>query len=190
MPTSKKPRRRGAANPKNLRRDVAFSDVHHQAVLQACIAELNAHSCFSKDEIIAGLRYHAIAPAIRWDYVVEWLEDRHIAGCGFTLVAVSGRFFAEKVWSKSVFSGLDKSGNPTSDADVLAGRYTATGHGKKTAGYCLAKLHGGLLLLYRVKVDIAKRNGIDDAMKGRVTQTIGDPAINPVVRQQISKLTQ
>lgn len=158
-----------------LRREKAKQSKVYQEILNACDGALIATGAFQKDEILTMTGYDAIAKSMRWDYIAEFLQ----ADFGYSLIAVAQSFFDDKVWKKKADS-IDH---------VLAGRYTATGHGKRTAGYALAMLHGGRLLLYRTEVDAAAAKGKVASIKNRVRKNIGHASIDHQVRDGLTALT-
>jgi hypothetical protein len=170
-------RRKNIADPKNMRRDMAWSDEQHQKILVECDRQLNKRGCFHKGEVLQALKLEAMAPAIRWDYVAEFLTDPTLS-YGHSLLAVAETFFTAKGWRKA-----EEEVDP-----VVSGRWIATGHGKKTAGYCLANLHNGLMLLYRTKVMVNRGKGLVGSAKQHVRSSMKDPQIEEGVRQDLAQV--
>lgn len=162
---------------RNLRREVARADPAYQKVLDQCAKELATNkSAFHCERVISATGLQAWGGSIRWDYIIEFLEEPPY---NFSLLAVSETFFKEKCWLKQASEAT-----PT-----LAGRHTATGHGKRTAGYTLARLHGGRLLLYRVEIGAKNAKGRVEAIRDRVKKNITDTAIDQQVREGLTALT-
>ena len=171
--------KRKMLDSRNLRREAARKDGHYQTLLDLCDTDLKGPtSSFHKDDILVRAGLQLMARSIRWDYIAHFLTDPTDL-YGHSLVAAAQSFFDDKVWAKTA----------ATLTPVRAGRYTATGHGKRTAGYCLAELAGGRLLLYRTGIAVKTRNGTNTALRQRVKRHITDPAIDDQVRQEMASLS-
>lgn len=159
--------------------ETLVQDPNYIKILEACqLALITGEASFRHDEILRDTGLKNMAKAIRWDVVVRLLEKPPY---NFSLMAVADKFFKDKVWLRiTTFTEATEE-----QAMTLAGRYTATGHGKRTAGYCLAKLHGGRLLLYRLNIEEKKKNGIDKSMRRKVLQNIDDPSITETTKAKL-----
>ncbi len=159
--------------------ETLVQDPNYVKILDACQhALLTGKASFLQDDILRETGLRNMAKAIRWDVVVRLLEKPPY---NFSLMAVAESFFKERVWLKI----KDFTDATEAEAMALAGRYTATGHGKRTLGYCLAKLHGGRLLLYRLNVESKKRNGIESSMRDKALRNLNDPSIDAATRAKL-----
>jgi hypothetical protein len=176
-----KKRRRKTLDRMNLRRDVAKASQQYKTILDLCAERLRGDTgSFQKDEVLVAAELEAMVKAIRWDYVVDFLTDPEDV-YGFSLVAVAQSFFDDAVWKKAEAEFKDD--------PVIAGRYTATGHAKRTAGYTLAVLQGGHLLLYRMQVSEAQRKGKSKAIITKIARNINDPKLDSDVKDGLTAIS-
>lgn len=176
-----KKRRRKTLDRQNLRRDVARASQQYQTILDLCADRLRgATGSFQKDEVLVAAGLEAMARAIRWDYVVDFLTDPNDQ-FQFSLVAVAQSFFDDAVWKKAE--------TEFKDDPVISGRYTATGHAKRTAGYTLAVLQGGHLLLYRMQVSEAQRRGKSRSIVNKIARNINDPKLDRDVKTGLKAIS-
>jgi hypothetical protein len=62
---------------KRLRRDAARACPVHKAVYDEAVRRLIAHDQFSFNEVLEATRLTAMAEAIRWDYIREFILEDH-----------------------------------------------------------------------------------------------------------------
>lgn len=132
---------------KFLRRETAKKCPIHKAVLQKARDHLvEKGGWFSKEEIIEELLFGAIEDAIRWDYIADFIREED----GVELIPMAERFFKR---SKSEY----RINSPE--------KFMAMGHGKKTAGYALLSVDGGVYALKSLKVKRTLSNGVGAAFQ-------------------------
>jgi hypothetical protein len=131
---------------KYLHRDKARQSPIYQAILEAAQSEIELHGCFSKETVLEKAGADAVADAIRWDYIREFLAAEYEGGVD--LIPMVERYF--KRHSKD-----EERINPE--------RYIAQGHGKKCAGFAAVRAGHEHLVLTRVKQRKSFANGVGKA---------------------------
>jgi hypothetical protein len=127
----------------------------HQAIAEMAADYLTRPpGVFHKEKVIDKCNMRAIASSIRWDYVKRMIEEEW--GQPDMLFPL-----AQSFWT----GPRDKDGNLTVDESALdkdkvlnPGKYIASGHGKKTAGYGLICDETGHFALYVLRV-LERRQG-------------------------------
>jgi hypothetical protein len=120
----------------------------HQAIAEMAAEYLTRPpGVFHKERVIDKCNMRAVASSIRWDYVKRMIEDEW--GQADMLFPL-----AQSFWT----GPRDKDGNLTVEESFLdkdkvlnPGKYIASGHGKKTAGYGLICDETGHFALYVLK---------------------------------------
>ena len=133
----------------------------HQAVLQSACDELHKHGYFSKDEVLEGLGFGAVAEAIRWDYIAEFIRDEEDE----EIVPLAQAFWtgtkADKAAKRQITPELRKK-NP--------GAYLAMGHGKRTAGYALVSVDDHRLAVKHLAFKRSLANGVGTSFREFATE--------------------
>jgi hypothetical protein len=144
----------------------------HQAILELCGRKLVEKGYFSKAEVLDETKMHAMAEAVRWDYITDFLRDPEL-GHGIEILPVAQKFFSSTKAERARAAGeTDSGGRP-----VNFGQYLAGGHGKKTAGYARVSLDGGLLALKRAQNYRGLRNGVGAAFDAFREAVMKDPEL-------------
>lgn len=155
----------------------------HQSVLRECARLLSEHGYFRKSSIVDKLHLEGVEQAIRWDYIVDFLEDKD-GEFAMTICPVPERFFKDRIYLKQ---GDFADTEPSFEPSFAVHRYSAGGHGKKTTGYVRGSFSGGRFLLYRVERLADQINGTKKALKDRVERGRRDPSIEPEVAADMRK---
>ena len=148
-----------------LRKEKARVCPIHNAVYDAAAARLGHDGVFSKEEIIEALRFDAVADAIRWDYIREFLE--HDQGCSLTPLAAA--YFKRH----------------KREAEILnTSRYIAVGHGKKTAGYAAVTPANDHLVVAQVIIRKRMLNGAGEAFANYLQAIAAKRGSDPLTSTQ------
>jgi hypothetical protein len=135
----------------------------HQKVLDACRAALVAEQCFRKDEIMKTVRDVFLIDAVRWDWIVKKLKaDKSFPGGGVDLIPVAESFFKANAMEKAAMKADYPAGeDPTQykHHPAFPGKWTATGFGKRTAGWVMATYADGRFALYKAELAMKNVNG-------------------------------
>lgn len=113
----------------------------HQAVTERAGALLARNGCFRKDKVLSDINLSTMAESIRWDYIRLFLEEDQ--GC--ELVPVAETYFKKHTMAEEFLSPE---------------KFIASGHGKKTAGFCAVNEYNDHLVICRVKQRKHMANGV------------------------------
>jgi hypothetical protein len=127
-----------------LRKDKARACPIHTAVLNKAAERLSEAGTFAKEDVLDDLNFGAVADAIRWDYIREFIEEEQ--GCD--LVPLSEAYFTRH-------ARRDEIGNPA--------KFIASGHGKKTFGYAAVIEENDHLVVATVRIRKRMANGVGKA---------------------------
>ena len=117
----------------------------HQILLGMANDELADVGYFSKDALLEKARMSAMASAIRWDYIADFIKSD--GNC--ELIPLAPRF-----WRMSPEDRMMK------PEKALAG-----GHGKKTAGYALVSVENSALAVKVLANKKSMVNGVGEAFR-------------------------
>src|SRR6478736_782533 len=123
-----------------IQRKTALACPVHMAIKQAAVERLTDKGVFSKEKVLEETNMLAMAEAIRWDYVREFIEEEH--GC--ELMPLAASYFKR---------------HQKEDEHIKPEKYLAQGHGKKTAGYAAVTNANDHLVICRIKYRAAVANG-------------------------------
>ena len=144
-----------------LRKEKARLCPIHQAVLQTTLDELHTHGYFHKQEVLEQLSFDAVAEAIRWDYISEFIRD----DLSEEIVPLAQAFWtgtkADKAAKRKITPELRKK-NP--------GAYLAMGHGKRTAGYALVSVDDHRLAVKHLSFKRNLANGVGTSFREFATE--------------------
>lgn len=129
----------------------------HQAIQNKVIQLLNDKQYFSKEEVLIALSFEAVEDSIRWDYIVNAISIDN----GVDLIPLAQRFF-KPFNGKKKLTGKEQLERPE--------QCMATGHGKKTFGYCNMFLNGGIYAVQTKKYKESMRNGVQKAFENYVSK--------------------
>jgi len=140
---------------------------HHIKIKDECEQWLSSFGHFEKEEVIEQTGSKYIASAIRWDYIVHWIEEDK----KYFLIPVAGSYFPKKR-SEIKFKREN-------DEHKVPEKYIATGHGKRTAGFVAGNTENGHFVRYVIKTKFSNVYGgstVDENGKkvspGRVQKAI------------------
>jgi len=137
---------------KFLRKEAARKCLIHKAVRIEAALRLEQLGAFEKSAVLEALGFDAVADAIRWDYIRDFLQEDE--GC--ELVPVVSLFFKSPTAKERKKSPLD----------LMPERYIAMGFGKKTAGFAsVSQDANAKLVLQRIKQRERVRNGTSEAFE-------------------------
>ena len=144
-----------------LRKEKAWLCPIHQAVLEATLDELHNNGYFHKQQVLEQLSFEAMAVAIRWDYIAEFIRD----DLSEEIVPLAEPFWtgtaADKAAKRTITPELRKK-NP--------GAYLAMGHGKKTAGYALVSVDDHRLAVKHLEFRRSLANGVGTSFREFATE--------------------
>jgi len=124
-----------------LRKEAAKACPIHNAVYNAALVELVEYGMFSKDDVIASLRFEAVADAIRWDYIREFIQEEQKA----ELIPLAAAFFTR---------------HQKQEEHVNPGKFLAQGYSKKTHGFAAVTKENDHLVIKRLEQRKAISNGV------------------------------
>jgi len=140
-----------------LRREKARKCPVHTTILEVATTQLAEFGYFSKGDVLRENSLEAMEPAVRWDYIREFIE----ADYGIELVPLAQRFF------DTVGKETHRRGGFTVETAVHRAlypqKYVAAGHGKRTAGYCNADFDNGRFAVVRLQHKREMLNGVAKA---------------------------
>ena len=123
--------------------------------------ELHSHGYFHKQEVLEQLSFEAVAEAIRWDYISEFIRD----DLSEEIVPLAQAFWtgtkADKAAKRKITPELRKK-NP--------GAYLAMGHGKRTAGYALVSVDDHRLAVKHLAFKRSLANGVGTSFRDFATE--------------------
>jgi len=164
-----------------LRKEKARLCPIHQAVLEATLDELHSHGYFHKQEVLEQLSFEAVAEAIRWDYISEFIRD----DLSEEIVPLAQAFWtgtkADKAAKRKITPELRKK-NP--------GAYLAMGHGKRTAGYALVSVDDHRLAVKHLAFKRSLANGVGTSFRDFATELQKRNAIHGSDLRLIDSMTK
>lgn len=113
--------------PAFIKYTTAKENEHYIELVNLCVASLQKHGCFRKEDMIAAAGLNVFSHAIQWDFVQRMLEEKH----KIEVVAVAAKFFKLTKGEKEALEY------------IRLNEYMAKGHGKRTVGYVSAKENNG-----------------------------------------------
>ena len=131
---------------KYLRKEGARQCPIHTAVYEAAVDSLVMFGVFSKEDVINSLNFGAVADAIRWDYIREFIEEEQKCD----LVPLAQTYFNR---------------HKKAEEAVNPGRFIAMGFGKKTFGFAAVTPQNDHLVIERIRQRKAISNGVSQSFK-------------------------
>lgn len=131
---------------KYLRKEAARQCPIHTAVYENAVDSLVMFGVFCKEDIINSLNFGAVADAIRWDYIREFIEEEQKCD----LVPLAQTYFNR---------------HKRQEEKVNPARFIAMGFGKKTAGFAAVTPANDHLVIERIKQRKAISNGVSESFK-------------------------
>ena len=108
---------------------------------------LDAFGFFEVEEVIEKTGFKLVSPAVRWDYIVRWIEE----GQPYFLIPVAASFFPKTRKEKA----FKRENEPT----AVPEKYIATGYGKRTAGYVAGNRDNEHFVRYQIKTNANRGKG-------------------------------
>jgi hypothetical protein len=124
-----------------LRKEAARACPIHTAVYNAALVELVEYGVFNKQDVIDTLNFTAVADAIRWDYIRDFIvEDQ-----GVELIPLAMAY-----WTR----------HQRQEEYVNPEKFLAQGYGKKTHGFAAVLKQNDHLVIKRLEQRKALSNGV------------------------------
>ena len=147
---------------KYLRKTDAIKCPVHQAILQQACDELHEHGYFHKQSVVDALSFGAVAEAVRWDYISEFIRDE----LDQDLVPLAQAFWTGTKEQRAKREQVTPESRKQNPSAYVAG----IGHGKRTAGYGLLSVDDHRLAIKHLSHKRSLANGVGASFRVFATE--------------------